>query len=57
MYLFKRVADDLGVSPMRRQVSQNVQPISSMLITSTIYTEGNAGEIIDIPIIEITFEK
>ena len=33
MYLFKRVADDLGGSPLRRKVVQALQSISSTFIT------------------------
>ena len=49
LHLFKRVADDLGGSPMRIQVAQVIQSLFYMLITSTLYTEVNSGVIIAIP--------
>ena len=51
------MADDLGGSPLKRKVSQIRQYIYSMSITSILYTEGNTGGIINIPIIEVTFEN
>ena len=56
LHHLKRVAFDLGGSPLRRPVSKMLQSLSSMLITSALYKEGNTGEIIAIPIIETNFE-
>ena len=56
-HLLKKVADYLGGPPLRRQVAKMLESLLSMLITSTVYKEGNAGRIIVISFIERTFNN
>ena len=56
--LFKRMVQDLGVSLLMRQFSQIIQVISKKKIDEgKFYTEGNKCGVIDISVIETTFEN